>query len=203
MAASGRQSEIRRTDPSSRGPWLAVGLCCPVGSRRTMASSEPLAASCWLMASSTGLCVLLVARGSPIYSACLSHRAISGPRRTERLHETVASPFTVAFAVFAAARHPQSRAFRSQRGVSRGGWSSHPLRPDGLLALHRPGRLRSSFHLLSRLRTMSSMTTRVDSQFPRPVFHRRDTQPYGLRAKVTNPLLRTVRILRDFMMFRP
>jgi hypothetical protein len=62
---------------------------------------------------------------------------------------------------------------------------SHSLRPDGLLALHRPGRLHSSFHLLSRLSKTSNMTTRVDSQFPRPVFHRRDTQPYGLRTKIT------------------
>lgn len=28
------------------------------------------------------------------------------------------------------------------------------------------------------------MTTRANSQFPRPDFHRQDKQPYGLRATV-------------------
>src|SRR6266851_6686900 len=38
--------------------------------------------------------------------------------------------------------------------------------PMSLLALHRQGRLRSSFHLLSRLIETSNITTRANSQFP-------------------------------------
>ena len=55
--------------------------------------------------------------------------------------------------------------------------------PEELLALHRPGRLRSSFHLLSRLKKASNITTRVNSQFPRLDLHQQDKQPYGLQAK--------------------
>ena len=38
--------------------------------------------------------------------------------------------------------------------------------PMSLLALHRQGRLRSSFHPLSRLIETSNITTRANSQFP-------------------------------------
>ena len=38
--------------------------------------------------------------------------------------------------------------------------------PEVLLALHRPGRLRSSFHLLSRLTKASNITTRVNQPIP-------------------------------------
>src|SRR5262249_57753317 len=38
----------------SRGPWLAIGFCCPVGSSLTTASSEPLHPSPWLMDSPRG-----------------------------------------------------------------------------------------------------------------------------------------------------
>src|SRR5438093_6464714 len=57
------------------------------------------------------------------------------------------------------------------------------VRPERLLALHRQGRLLSSFHLLSHLWEASNITTRAISQFPRPVFHRQDTQHYGLQTK--------------------
>src|SRR3982750_2738119 len=40
------------------------------------------------------------------------------------------------------------------------------LRPGQLLALHRQGRLRSSFHPMSRLSGTSNMTTRANRQFP-------------------------------------
>ena len=64
----------------SRGPWLANGLCCPVGSRLTMTSSETLTSSrrliCFVQA---GLCPAVLSglemRGSPICSVCLSLRA--------------------------------------------------------------------------------------------------------------------------------
>ena len=87
-------------DLQSRGPWLASGLCCPARSSLTMASSEPLGLSRRLMllrrrvfASSAEaerfpnlLCVSVLSVPSPV------------PRRTGRLHPTVASPPVLAFA---------------------------------------------------------------------------------------------------------
>ena len=55
--------------------------------------------------------------------------------------------------------------------------------PTELLALHRQGRLLSSFHLLGHPWGVSNITTRVNNQFPWPDFHRLDKQPYRLRAK--------------------
>jgi len=57
--------------------------------------------------------------------------------------------------------------------------------PMELLALLRLGLLLSSFHLLGHPLGMSSITTRVNNQFPRPDFHRLDKQPYRLRTKHT------------------
>ena len=67
----------------SRGPWLAIGLCCPDGSSLTTASSEPLNPSPPLMDSRRGLLhprkigLRWESRGSPIYSAGLCSRAAS------------------------------------------------------------------------------------------------------------------------------
>ncbi len=55
--------------------------------------------------------------------------------------------------------------------------------PMELLALHRQGRLRSSFHLLGHPSGVSNITTRANNQFPRPDLHRLDKQPYRLQAK--------------------
>ena len=49
-------------------------------------------------------------------------------------------------------------------------------------ALLRQGLLRSSFRHMSHLNGTSNITTRANSQFPRPVFHRLDTQPYRLHC---------------------
>jgi len=57
--------------------------------------------------------------------------------------------------------------------------------PMRLLALLRQGRLLSSFHLLGHPSEMSSITTRVNNQFPRPDLHRLDKQPYRLHTKST------------------
>jgi len=67
----------------SRGPWLAIGLCCPDGSSLTTASSVPLNSSPPLMDSRRSLlhprksAVRWESRGSPIYSARLGSRAAS------------------------------------------------------------------------------------------------------------------------------
>src|SRR6266705_2458149 len=68
------------------------------------------------------------------------------------------------------------------------------VRPERLLALHRQGRLLSSFHLLSHLWEASNITTRAISQFSRPVFHRQDTQHYGLQTKVQMKVFRCAHI---------
>jgi hypothetical protein len=57
--------------------------------------------------------------------------------------------------------------------------------PMILLALHRQGRLLSSFHLLGHPMGASNITTRANNQFPWPDFHRLDKQPYRLHTKVT------------------
>ena len=74
--------------------------------------------------------------------------------------------------------------------------------PMELLALLRLGLLLSSFHLLGHPWGVSSITTRVNNQFPWPDFHRLDEQPYRLRTKDTKVLnnlnseLRALRVLR-------
>lgn len=57
-------------DRGSSGPWLPARLCCPAGSSLTMATSEPLLTTRWLMDYSSALWALPTShRGSPIYSA--------------------------------------------------------------------------------------------------------------------------------------
>ncbi len=100
---------------------------------------------------------------------CVSVPAVpsSVPRWIVRLLLAASSPHTLAFAAFVPARHPQSP--RSTVLA----WARHeaakfPLwyGPMSLFALHRQGRLRSSFHPLSRLTETSNITTRANSQFP-------------------------------------
>ena len=55
------------------------------------------------------------------------------------------------------------------------------LRPARLLAPTNMVRLLSSFRRVGRPNLASTMTTRANSLFPRPDFHRQDTPPYGLR----------------------
>jgi hypothetical protein len=176
VAHVGKKSDwIARAFPS-RGPWLDSVLCCPAASSLTMASSEPLAASCRLMSSTTGLCHTASRERFPnLLRSSLPFVPSLVPRRTKRLRLAVASPLAWTFAVLAWARHPQFCALRFQRGcVTRLNRVRCCYGPMGLLALHRPGRLRSSFHLPSHLDEASNIATRVDSQFPRPDLHRQD-----------------------------
>jgi len=109
----------------------------------------------------------------------------SVPRRTERVLLAVASPPTLAFAFLAQARHPL-RHHRRFSGDRRHEAAKFTLcyGPKRLLAPHRPGRLRSSFHLPSHLQEMSSITTRANQPIPAtglsPV---RPKQHYGLQAR--------------------
>ena len=104
---------------------------------------------------------------------CLSISTVppSVPRQTERLRLAVASPSLLAFPILAKSRRLQCHANRYLRG-QRNEAAKFTLcyGPVELLALHRQGRLRSSFHLQSHLEEASSITTRVNSQFPRPGF---------------------------------
>jgi hypothetical protein len=71
------------------------------------------------------------------------------PRRARRLHLTVPSPSVLAFATFAQARHPQSHTRRFSRGsCNEAARFASCCGPEELLALHRQGRLLSSFHLV-------------------------------------------------------
>jgi hypothetical protein len=153
-----------RTLPS-RGPWLASRFCCPAGSSLTMTSSETLGSS------------------GPAYDfATRSHLSREVPQFT--------LPVGFLRAVF---RTPADRAtalgsfFIARFGLPhlcRGSASTIPRAPvpawlcneatklalcygpEESLALHRPGRLRSSFHLLSRLTKASDITTRVNQPIP-------------------------------------
>jgi hypothetical protein len=64
------------------------------------------------------------------------------------LHLTVPSPSVLAFATFAQARRPQSHTRRFSRGsCNEAARFASCYGPEELLALHRQGRLLSSFHL--------------------------------------------------------
>jgi len=85
---------------------------------------------------------------------CLSVSSVppSVPRRTRRLQLAVASPPSLAFTSSAQARHPQTHAGRFSRGQrNEAAKFTFCYGPVELLALHRQGRLHSSFHLPSHL----------------------------------------------------
>jgi len=155
----------------SRGPWLAAGLCCPRRSMLTMASSETLVPTTALSSSSSHLYPTTlygrVTRASPIYSVCLSLRAVfrtpafrvaAGDccftTRTGLIHlRNVLAP--------ACPRHRFSRKWRNEAAkfaLCYGPQSCSPFTDKGLLL--------SSFHFKSRLQEMSNITTRAHSQFP-------------------------------------
>ena len=86
----------------SRGPWLAIGLCCPDGSSLTTASCalESLPAAYGFAAGAAapkenGL--RWESKGSPIYSAGLCSRAASHTPATRRVRLTVSSSSVLAF----------------------------------------------------------------------------------------------------------
>ncbi len=104
----------------SRGPWLAIGLCCPGGSSLTTASSEPLDSSSPLMDSRRRL---LHPRKSawggnpevPQFTPLDCARVPPPiPRWPRRVRVTVASSSVLAFALESRARRPH-RTFRGCR----------------------------------------------------------------------------------------
>ena len=173
----------------SRGPWLTRWLCCPSGSLLTMASSEPLGPPHRLMNYTMGPVPYgLVWTGTERLPNLLriSFPSVPSyvPRRTERLHLSVASSLILAFALFAQARHPQSHLAGSKVGrVTRlQGSLNATARMDCSPCTGKDFYFRA-FTLLSHLRRASGITMRANRQFPQPDFHRLDTRPYGLRTK--------------------
>jgi hypothetical protein len=163
----------------SRGPWLASGLCCPAGSSLTMASSEPLTPpaglwSCFVRRVSWGT-------EDPNFQLPVRASVPSAlPRRIRRLRAVNCrrqgpSPCTERLGI----RVSGQKSVHARR-YFRGCTVRLMLRPGSLLALHRQGRLRSSFHPMSHLTGTSNITTRANSQFPRPDLHRQDKQPCWL-----------------------
>ena len=89
---------ISLTASQSRGPWLTNGLCCPLRSSLTTASSAPLHASFRLIFFVRPVLALRPRlgwpRGVPQFNPRISlHVPPLRPRRSERLLTTVPSPF--------------------------------------------------------------------------------------------------------------
>jgi hypothetical protein len=137
-------SSSDRTLPS-RGPWLASGLSCPAGSTLTMTSSETLASS------------------GPTYDfAVQSHRSREVPQFTRpigSLRAAFRTPAdqTIALGCFFIVRFGLPHLCRGSAStnprVPVPAWPCNQAAkftfwygPEELLALHRPGRLPSSFH---------------------------------------------------------
>src|SRR5271165_2495640 len=117
-------------------------------------------------------------RGSPIYSAGLCSRAASHTPATRRVRLTVSSSSVLAFTPvsrvrrhigsFEAAEFTHSQVHRNCYG------------PRAGLPSFR-GRLHSSLRRRGRPQSASNMTTWINSQFPRPDFHRQVQRHYGLQ----------------------
>jgi hypothetical protein len=164
-----------RTGPEApRGPWLGVGLCglcCPVASSLTTASSAPLGPSRRLICFVRRV-FASGARGRE--GPCFRLRILlvvplPVPRRAGR-PRTIRRPPVVAFARMRGARRP-----RLPTRIGTPGTRGCPFEaaefasccgPTSCLPSFRQGRLRSSFHPMSHLTGTSNMTTRANRQSP-------------------------------------
>ena len=186
--------DVSQTDSQSRGPWLAKGLCCPLRSSLTTASSAPLAASVRLIFFVLPVFALRPhldwQRGVPQFNLRISLNVPPPqPRRFERLLAAAPSPFASAFAIPAQARLTQ----RHHRRFSGGQFNEaskftscygpKSCSPDSGTDFYF-----RAFPSIGHPIEESNITTWVNSQFPRPDFHRLDTQPYGLHAEATGCL---------------
>jgi len=153
-----------RTLPS-RGPWLASGLYCPTGSTLTMTSSETLGSSAptYDFADRSNL-----GREVPQFTlpVCFLRAVFRTPAdRTTALG--------CSFIARCGLPHLCSGSASTSPRVPVPAWLCNEAAkfalcygPEELLALHRPGRLRSSFHLQSRLTKASNITTRANQPIP-------------------------------------
>jgi hypothetical protein len=140
-----------------RGPWLRNGFCCPAASSLTMTSSEPLGPSreliCFVSRGFARQRCLDWDREGPQFTLCVCPSVPSSvPRWTVRVRLTVPSPLVLAFVISVETRHPQRHGNRFTRGQRiEAAKFALCYGPARLLALHRQGRLRPSFHLMSHL----------------------------------------------------
>jgi hypothetical protein len=178
------RSPATETRPS-RGPWLAVGLYCPDRSSLTTASSAPLNSSPPLMDSRRSLL-------HPRKSALGGNPEVPQftpldwtrvppplPRWPRRVLMTIASSSVLAFTYDGQVRQPHwtfrgcrvhSELIRFRAHVTARELASPPFEDVYIRACTNPGHPGSA----------SNMTTWVNSQFPRPDFHRQVQRHYGL-----------------------
>src|SRR5881396_619276 len=126
---------------------------------------------------------------------CLSVSSVppSVPRRTRRLQLAVASPPSLAFTSSAQARHPQTHAGRFSRGQrNEAAKFTFCYGPVELLALHRQGRLHSSFHLPSHLHRDVEYHYAGKQPIPATGLSPADKQHYGLQADERRLKIRAV-----------
>ena len=183
-----RGGDISQTASQSTGPWLTKGLCCPLRSSLTTPSSAPLKASFQLIFFVRPVFALRPRlgwqRGVPQFNPRISLNVPPlQPRRSERLLSTVPSPFAPAFAIPAQARQTQ----RHHRRFSGGQYNEATeftscYGPQSCLPDSGTDFYFRASPSISHLIEKSNITTWVNSQFPRPDFHRLDTRPYGLHA---------------------
>jgi len=173
----------------SRGPWLANGLCCPVGSSLTIGfirNSRPLPS------------IYVLLRWVFALRPCMGwyREAPQFAPRVLPLRAAFCTPVdrTVAhgcfFTVRTSLRHlcTGSASTTHTRRFSRGKRNEAAkfalcYGPEGSLALHRQGRLLPSFHLPKSPPRDVGYTMRANSQLPQPGLHRLDTRPYELQAE--------------------
>ena len=161
-----------------------AGFVVPLTSSATMTSSAPLVVSPRFMDYSVGSLPKPTTRGSPIYSARVYQRAAFRTPPDHAVALGCCFPACISLRHLCIGSASGSRIpVGVLRSVFRGCKVRFMLRPAGWLALHRQGLLPSSFHLRGHPLEMSNMTTRVNSQFPRPDLHRQHTQRYGLQAE--------------------
>ena len=183
--------DILRTASQSRGPWLAKGLCCPLRSSLTTASSAPLDASFRLIFFVRPVFALRPPlgwqRGVPQFNPRISLNVPPlRPRRSKRLHMAVPSPFAPAFAIPAQARRTQRHPRRFSGGqFNEAAEFTSCYGPKRCLPDSGTDYYFRAFPSISHLLEKSNITTWVNSQFPRPDFHRLDTRPYGLHTVLT------------------
>ena len=174
----------------SRGPWLASGLCCPTGSSLTMASSEAVVCSRRLIYFVRRVFALRPRMGCGRLLPQFKLRAFSTvppsvPRRSDWLLWTItfANPSGLR-PLCTGSASALSHARRFSHGfASRDCKVRLMLRPGGLLALHRQGRLLPSFHLPSRLRRGVEYSYAGKWSIPAAGLPPARHAPYGLRAK--------------------
>jgi hypothetical protein len=121
-------------------------------------------------------------RGSPIYSAGLCSRAASHTPVARRVRLTVASSSVLAFTLVSRARRPRWK-FRGCRVHSYHKNHRNCYGPRAGSPSFR-GRLHSSLRRRGHPQSASNITTWINSQFPRPDFHRQVQRHYELQDTI-------------------